>query len=67
MTGRKAISCRWKDMNKGDNERVEVRSRLVGREIKQEGTDSNFAGTSPSAFVRNVMSRDATISTTGQR
>ena len=34
-TGRKPISCRWKDINKGDNERVEVRSRLVAREIKQ--------------------------------
>ena len=26
-----------RDVNKGDNERVEVRSRLVGREIKQKG------------------------------
>ena len=41
-TGRKAISCRWRDTNKGDNERVEVRSRSVAREIKQEGTDSLF-------------------------
>ena len=44
-TGRKPISCRWKDINKGDSERVEVRSRLVAREIKQKGTDSYFAGT----------------------
>ena len=28
-TGRKPISCRWRDINKGDSERVEVRSRLV--------------------------------------
>ena len=41
-TGRKPMSCRWRDTNKGDNERVEVRS---GLEIKQKGTDSNFAGT----------------------
>ena len=36
-TGRKPISCRWKDINKGGNEHVEVRSRLIGREIKQNG------------------------------
>ena len=26
-TGRKPIYCRWRDINKGDSERVEVRSR----------------------------------------
>ena len=35
-TGRKPISCRWRDINKGDNESVEVRSRLVAREINQK-------------------------------
>ena len=44
-TRRKPISCRWKDINKGDSERVEVRSRLVAREIMQKGTDSYVAGT----------------------
>ena len=34
--GLKPISCRWRDINKGDSERVEVRSRLVAREIKQK-------------------------------
>ena len=33
-TGRKPISCRWRDTDKGDNTRVEVRSRLVARAIK---------------------------------
>ena len=65
-TGRKPISCRWRDINKGDKERVEVRSRLVAREIKQKGTDSYFAGTPPSAHVRHVMSRTATLSRTGK-
>ena len=27
----------WRDINKGDNERVEVRSRLVAREINRKG------------------------------
>ena len=39
-TGRKAISCRWRHINKCDSDRVEVHSRLVAREIKQMGTDS---------------------------
>ena len=30
----------------GDSERVEVRSRLVAREIKHKGTDSNFPSNS---------------------
>ena len=46
-TGHKPISCRWRDINKGDSERVEVRSRLVAREIRQKRTGSYFAGTPP--------------------
>ena len=60
-TGRKPISFRWRDVNKGDSERVEVGSRLVAREIQQKGSDSNFAGTPPLALVRHVMSRAATL------
>ena len=66
-TGHKPSSCRWKDINKGDSERVEVRSRLVAREIKQKGTDSYFAGTPPLTLVRYVISRAATLSKTGKR
>ena len=65
-TGRKPISCRWRDINKGDSERVEVRSRLAAREIKQKGIDSYFAGTAPLALVRCVLSRAATLSKTGK-
>ena len=66
-TGRKPISCPWRDTHLGDSERVEVRSRLVAREIKQKGTDSFFAGTPPLALVRYVTSRAATLSKTGKR
>ena len=66
-TGRKPISCRWRDINKRDNERVEVRSQLGARVIKQKGTDSNFAGAPPLALLRNVISRAATLSKTGKR
>ena len=66
-TGRKPVSCRWRDINKGDNERMKVRSRLVAREIKQEGTDSFYAGVPPLALVRYVISRAATRTKTGKR
>ena len=66
-TGREPISCRWKDINKGDNVRVEVRSRSVAREIKQIGIGSYFPGTPPLALVRFVISRAATQSKTGKR
>ena len=64
---RKPISCRWRDINKGDSERVELRSRLVAFEIKQKGTDSYFAGTPSSALARYVVSRTATRTKTGDR
>ena len=66
-TGRKLISCRGREINKGDSERVEVRSPLVAREIKQNKTDRYFAGTPPLALVRYVISRAATLSKTGKR
>ena len=66
-TGRKLISCRWRDINKGDIERVEVRSRMVAREIKRKGTDCHFAGRPPLAHVRYVIRRAATFSKTGKR
>ena len=66
-TGCKPTSCRWRDISKGDSERVEVRSRLVAREIKQKGTDSYFAGTPPLALVRYVTSKAATLSKSGNR
>ena len=59
-TGRKPISCRWKDTNKGGNERVDSRSRLIARDIKRKGTDSFFAGQPPLARLRCIISRAAT-------
>ena len=56
-TARKPISCRCRDSNKGDSKRVEVRSRLVAREIKQKGTASYFAGAPPLALVVKVRDK----------
>ena len=41
-TGRMPISCRWQNINNGNKDRVEVRSRLIAREIKQVGTDKQL-------------------------
>ena len=65
--GRKPISCRWKGIDKGGSDHVEVRSRLIARDIKQKGTDSHFAGTPPLALVRYVISRPVTKLKTGRR
>ena len=35
-TGRKPISCQWKDINKGDAERVAVRRRLIPRTSQED-------------------------------
>ena len=64
-TGRKPISCRWRLINKRDSKPVEVRSRLVAREIEPTRTDSCFAGTPPLALVRYVIRRAATRTKTG--
>ena len=37
VTGKPPISVRWVDVNKGDNENPNIRSRLVARQIRQAG------------------------------
>ena len=59
-TGPEPIPCRWRDINIGDSERVEVRCRPVAREIKQKAADSHFALAPPLAVARYVMNRAAT-------
>ena len=48
-TGKKPISTRWVDINKGDEIHPEYRSRLVGRELKfrDPKRDDLFAATPP--------------------
>ena len=66
-TGRGPTSCRWKDINKGDDSHPEVRSRLIAREIKRKGTGRIFVGTPPSALLRFAVSRAATRRADGRR
>ena len=41
----KIIRTRWIDINKGDDENPNYRSRLVGKEFNNEQMDGLFAGT----------------------
>ena len=55
-TGRPPISVRWVEVNKGDDEHPNYRSRLVAREIRMAGEDSIFAFTPPLESFRMVLS-----------
>ncbi len=41
------IKVRWIDINKGDTENPEYRSRLVAKEIKKDSREDLFAATPP--------------------
>ena len=45
--GKPPISVRWVEVNKGDDENPNYRSRLVAREIRMVGEDALFAPTLP--------------------
>eukprot|EP00974_Lingulodinium_polyedra_P024395 2361558-Lingulodinium_polyedra.AAC.1 len=47
VTGARPIGIRWVDVNKGDEDRPEYRSRLVAKEIKTHRNDELFAATPP--------------------
>ena len=51
---------KWVDVNKGDDEFPNYRSRLVAREIRQAGEDTIFAPTPPLESLRTVLSMAAT-------
>jgi len=62
MTGRPPISVRWVDINKGDDEAPNYRSRLVARQMKvlDRSEDSFFAPTPPLEGLRTVLSMTTT-------
>ena len=55
-TGRRPISVRWVEVNKGDSENPKIRSRLVAREIRGPGQEACFAPTPPLESLRMVLS-----------
>ena len=57
-TGRQPISVRWVDVNKGDEQNPNYRSRLVARQLKatDQSGDSYFAPAPPLGALRAVLS-----------
>ena len=51
-TGKGPITVRWIDVNKGDDDEPNYRSRLVAREIRKNGEDPIFAPTPPLESLR---------------
>ena len=47
VTGKNPITVRWLDINKGDEENRDYRSRLVAQEIKRDKREDLFAATPP--------------------
>ena len=58
--GRARISVRWVEVNKGDDQTPNIRSRLVAREIRTAGQDAIFAQTPPLESLRMVLSMATT-------
>ena len=60
MTGHAPIPTRWVDVNKGDDQRPQYRSRLVAKQIRFKGTEPTFAAMPPIEAVRTIASLLAT-------
>ena len=54
------IRVRWVDVNKGDDDHPNYRSRLVAREIRRKREDSIFASTPPLEALAAILSLTAT-------
>ena len=55
-TGKRPISAKWVDVNKGDLAAPAVRSRLVAREIAHHRNDDYYAATPPLEALRMLAS-----------
>ena len=65
MTMGKTIGVRLVDVNKGDSEEPEYRSRLVGREFNVSRDDALYAATPPMNALRLIGSHAATYPDSG--
>ena len=66
VTKRAPISIRWIDINKGDSERPNYRSRVVAREINNQKRNDLFAATPPLEAFKTIVSMAAS-SNKGER
>ena len=54
QAGCKVITTRWLDINKGDQERPDYRSKLVGRELALDKRLDLFAATPPLESLKMI-------------
>ena len=54
--GRGMVKSRWIDINKGDDDRPNNRSRMVGKEFNDKVLDGLFAATPPFEALRMLIS-----------
>ena len=59
-TGRPPITVRWVEVNKGEDDNPNYRSRFFAREIRMAGEDSIFTPTPPLESLRMVLSYETT-------
>merc|ERR1711884_311520 len=57
VTGKGPIRVRWVDVNKGDDENPDYRSRLVAMEFRVRSNNDFFSGTPPLEALRYLCSR----------
>ena len=65
-TGKRLVTVRWVDVNKGDDINPNIRSRLVARQILQPGQEAICSPTPPLESLRTILSLAAT-DITGRR
>ncbi len=58
--GKAPITVKWVDVNKGDDDNPNYRSRLVAREVRRKGEDTLFSPTPPLESVRLILRLAAT-------
>ena len=66
MKGGKIIGVQWVGASKGDSEKPDTRSRLVGQEFNTGKNDELYASTPPLEALRFVISSAAILTPCGE-
>ena len=59
VTGKRPTKVRWADVNKGDADQPNVRSRIVAKDFRLDARPELFAATPPLEFLRYLVARCA--------